>query len=93
MSIARLYAGAGRVEDALDWLERGVELREPNSPYISVATDFGPLRSEPRFQGPVGADRGSGWWWLIATRELTELEGTHDPLNPIRSLGCFAGFG
>jgi TolB-like protein len=50
MSIARLYASAGRLNDSLDWLERGVELRNPNSPYISIAPDFDPLRGEPRFQ-------------------------------------------
>jgi len=50
MEIARLYSGAGRMEEALDWLERGVEAREPNSPYIGVAEDFVPFRDEPRFR-------------------------------------------
>jgi eukaryotic-like serine/threonine-protein kinase len=49
-TIAELYRTAGSFDEALDWLERSVAAREPNSPYLNVLPDIGPLRNDPRFQ-------------------------------------------
>jgi hypothetical protein len=48
--IADLYLDAGDRAQALAWLEKGVEARDPNMPYIGVMPHYAPLRSEPRFQ-------------------------------------------
>jgi hypothetical protein len=47
--IANLYLGAGETAQALNWLEKGVEVRDPNMPCLGLPW-FDPLRSEPRFQ-------------------------------------------
>jgi hypothetical protein len=41
---------AGEKELALEWLEKGFEMRDPNMPYISVPPAFDSLRDDPRFQ-------------------------------------------
>ncbi len=48
--IANLYTYAGDKAQALDWLEKAFEIREPNLPNISADPKFDGLRSEPRFQ-------------------------------------------
>ena len=49
MDIGSFYLEAGDKVQALDWLERALEERDPNLPYIGgLAPDS--LRSEPRFQ-------------------------------------------
>lgn len=48
--IATLYTRAGMNEEAIDWLEKAYEARDPNMPYISVDPIFDRLRIEPRFQ-------------------------------------------
>ena len=48
--LAIFYLRAGEKELALEWLERGFEMREPNMPYISVPPQFDILRHAPRFQ-------------------------------------------
>jgi serine/threonine protein kinase/Tfp pilus assembly protein PilF len=48
--VAFLYLSAGENERALEWLEKGLEARDPNLPYISVKPIYNPLRSDPRFQ-------------------------------------------
>jgi Tetratricopeptide repeat len=50
MGIARFYLRSGDYEQALDWLERGYEARDPNLPSISTHPDVDPLRGHPRFQ-------------------------------------------
>jgi len=35
---------------ALEWLERGYQTREPNMIYIGVVPTYDGLRGEPRFQ-------------------------------------------
>jgi len=50
MLIARVNWHAGRAAEALDWLERSVESREPNSPYLAIIPEFESLQAEPRFQ-------------------------------------------
>jgi TolB-like protein len=46
---ASFYLEAGDKARALDWLEKGYEVRDPNMPYIGWAP-FDDLRAEPRFQ-------------------------------------------
>jgi hypothetical protein len=48
--VAMLYIWAGEKAQALDWLEKGFEVRDPNLPYINVDPTYDPLRSDPRFQ-------------------------------------------
>jgi TolB-like protein len=47
--IAGLYLSAGDREQALTWLERGYEVRDPAMPYIGWP-HLDPLRSDPRFK-------------------------------------------
>ena len=51
--VASLYAIAGEKVQALEWLERGFEARDPNMPYLDLYPEFETLRSEPRFQALV----------------------------------------
>jgi len=37
-------------DEALDWLEKAFEARDPNVPYLSVDPIFDDLRAKPRFQ-------------------------------------------
>jgi TolB-like protein len=64
--VAVLYVCAGDKGRALDWLEKGYEMRDPNLPYISVSPQYDPLRTEPRFQAllrkmglPTGSQPGT----------------------------------
>jgi tetratricopeptide (TPR) repeat protein len=47
--IATLYIMAGEKDLALEWLEKGFELRDPNMSYICFPC-FDSVRSDPRFQ-------------------------------------------
>ena len=47
--IAVLYAFGGKKEQALNWLEKGFEIRESNMPYLLWPINDS-LRNEPRFQ-------------------------------------------
>ena len=47
--IAVLYALGGKKEQALNWLEKGFEIRESNMPYLLWPINDS-LRNEPRFQ-------------------------------------------
>jgi TolB-like protein/Tfp pilus assembly protein PilF len=53
VDVAFLYVWAGEKAHALDWLEKGLEARDPNMPYIGVDPAMAVLRSEPRFQAIV----------------------------------------
>jgi serine/threonine-protein kinase len=44
------YVYAGNKEQALVWLEKGFEIRDPNMPYILEPAIFDLLRDEPRYQ-------------------------------------------
>ena len=46
---AIFFAMAQEYDEALEWLERAFETRDPNMPYITLPV-FDPLRSDPRFQ-------------------------------------------
>jgi serine/threonine-protein kinase len=47
--IAYPYAYAGEKEKALEWLEKGFEIRDPNLPYIEEPVFVDLLRDDPRF--------------------------------------------
>jgi serine/threonine-protein kinase len=48
--ISDLYLFAGDTGRALEWLEKGYEVRDPSMPYIACDPTFDPLRDDPRFQ-------------------------------------------
>ena len=49
--VAALFAAAGEHDRAIDWLERGVQIRNTNIPgAISIGPIFDSLRDDPRFQ-------------------------------------------
>ncbi len=48
--IATIYTRAGIKDQALNWLEKAYEARDPNMPYISVDPIFDYLKDEIRFQ-------------------------------------------
>jgi serine/threonine-protein kinase len=49
--ISDMYILAGNVEKALDWLEKAIELRDPNLPYIGITPHIVDLLGdEPRYQ-------------------------------------------
>jgi serine/threonine-protein kinase len=50
IDIAEYYAYAGNKDQTLDWLEKALEAREPNTPYIHIVPLFAGLRGEPRFR-------------------------------------------
>ena len=47
--IAQLYLEAGDTTNAMDWLERAFDYRDPNLPYLRLPA-YDPLRADPRFQ-------------------------------------------
>lgn len=47
--VARFYINAGRNLDALEWLEKGVDERDPNMPYVMQPL-WDPITDEPRFK-------------------------------------------
>jgi serine/threonine protein kinase/Tfp pilus assembly protein PilF len=48
--IGTLYTRAGKVDEALEWLEKACDERDSNMPYIRVDPIFDILRDEPRFK-------------------------------------------
>ena len=51
--IAIVHADLGENDQALEWLERAYEQREPALTFVRLAESFYPLRSDPRFQDLV----------------------------------------
>lgn len=49
MHLAIAYNGLGDTQKALEWLEKGYELRDPKMAFLKVDTKLNNLRSEPRF--------------------------------------------
>lgn len=47
--IALLYVCAGEANQALDWLKRCIEARDPNIPYVHILPVFRELHGEPEF--------------------------------------------
>jgi TolB-like protein/Flp pilus assembly protein TadD/predicted Ser/Thr protein kinase len=50
VAIARIYMGLGKKEDAIGWLEKGVDGHDNGVTDLGVGPDWEPLRSDPRFQ-------------------------------------------
>jgi tetratricopeptide (TPR) repeat protein len=49
VEVAIMYAFAGENGQALDWLKRGFEARDPNIPYIHILPALRELHGEPEF--------------------------------------------
>lgn len=47
-AFAQIYIGLGRPADAIDWLEKGYDGRDPDMVLLRMPS-FDPLRSQPRF--------------------------------------------
>ena len=47
--IALIYGGLGERDEALSWLERGFEQRDPKMTFLKVDSKLNSLRGEPRF--------------------------------------------
>jgi TolB-like protein/Tfp pilus assembly protein PilF len=61
--VAELYARAGDVEPALEWLEKALEARAAQMVYVSRAPYFEALHGQPRFEAivrRVGPKEGRG---------------------------------
>ncbi|MGD9344664.1 MAG: protein kinase [Candidatus Aminicenantes bacterium] len=50
IDVAVLYAMAGENDQAFEWLERSLEERNPQMPYLDAYIEFEALRSDSRFQ-------------------------------------------
>lgn len=48
--VYELYFAAGMIDEAVAWLERGVDRRDPQMPYLSVSPFLGGLRDDPRIE-------------------------------------------
>ena len=48
--IAIAYNRAGQYEDAIRWLERGIQIHDQDMPYIFIMHEFEQLRQDKRFQ-------------------------------------------
>jgi serine/threonine protein kinase len=48
--IALIYAGFGDHDEAMNWLERGYEERDPKMVFLKVEPKWRGLRDDPRFQ-------------------------------------------
>jgi serine/threonine-protein kinase len=49
-NIAMIYAGLRDTENALSWLEKGLEMRDVRLVFLLADPRWDPLRDEPRFQ-------------------------------------------
>jgi len=49
MLIGNLYELAGEAEKAIDWYELGVQITEPNVPYLGARIKTPAVHSNPRF--------------------------------------------
>jgi tetratricopeptide (TPR) repeat protein len=48
--VARLYLRAGDTDQAMEWLDKAYQARDPNMPYIGVGRTLGAVHADPRFQ-------------------------------------------
>jgi TolB-like protein/thioredoxin-like negative regulator of GroEL len=48
--IAEVYAQWGDADNAMTWLERGYNIRDPGLQYIATDRFFNPIKDDPRFQ-------------------------------------------
>ncbi len=51
--IGTMLTRAGRLDEALDWLERAFEAHDPNVPYLTVDPIFDGMRDDPRFRSLI----------------------------------------
>jgi len=49
IAMAEIYAGAGRTDQALEWLERSYRAREARLVFLVASPDLATLRNDPRF--------------------------------------------
>ena len=49
-AFALIYAGQGRREAALDWLERAYEVRDVHLTFVPADPKWDPFREDPRFR-------------------------------------------
>jgi hypothetical protein len=52
-NVCGAYAVLGRIDEALDCLERGAVVRLPASEWLEQDSDLAPLRRHPRFEDIV----------------------------------------
>ena len=50
INIATIYSGLNEREEALKWLERGIEQRDPRMTFLKVEPQWDNLRDDPRFK-------------------------------------------
>jgi len=48
-NIAMIYAGLGNADKAIDWLEKGIEVRDPRMTFLKVEPKWNSLRGDERF--------------------------------------------
>ncbi len=48
--IAEVYAQWGDADNAMSWLERGYNIRDPGLQFVLADWFFDPIREDPRFQ-------------------------------------------
>jgi tetratricopeptide (TPR) repeat protein len=48
--IAIVYSQMGDADNAMSWLERGFNIRDPGLQYLGVDSFMDPIRDDPRFQ-------------------------------------------
>ena len=48
--IAQVYAQWGDADNAMSWIERGYNIRDPGLQYVNLDPLFNPLKEDPRFQ-------------------------------------------
>ena len=53
-NIARIYAGLGEKQQALDLLERALNDRETGLAFLKVVPQWDAIRQEPRFKALLG---------------------------------------
>lgn len=53
VTVARFYARLGDKNDAFQWLEKGLQYRDSDIPFIAVDPGFDSLRSDPRYKDLV----------------------------------------
>jgi hypothetical protein len=50
IDVAWLNALAGENDQAFEWLQKSLEERNPQMPYVDAYVEFAHLRSDPRFR-------------------------------------------
>jgi len=49
IAVATIYVGLGDREQAIAWLDRAYDQRDPRMTYLNVMGRWNPLRTDPRF--------------------------------------------